>query len=197
MDLSTHYIDQPMFRTRRRDASGPHVTIYNTGHEDENLWADHSRGPSANASNNSIDNQHVELGVHDAVGTYAHEIRRIFESQGAYWTSESKQWTRSTRSRWTLVQAITVTIYKTASDFRAWIRLYGLFGGLAVGFGGKKSVWEVLVRVLGSPDPPPALQLKKIVEDESGRIGVTVRTFSDFLSQMGGQRKGGKSYGPG
>lgn len=44
---------------------------------------------------------------------------------------------------------------------------------MTVGFCSKKSVWDVLVKVLGSPYPGPAFQLKKILEDESGRIGVT------------------------
>jgi hypothetical protein len=87
--------------------------------------------------------------------------------------------------QWTLVQAIAVATYKIISDLRAWIRVYGPFSGLAVGFFSKKSVWDVLVKVLGSPYPrpypEPAFQLKKILEDESGRIGLGVGFVPIFL----------------
>ncbi|KAF2656451.1 hypothetical protein K491DRAFT_551019, partial [Lophiostoma macrostomum CBS 122681] len=64
-------------------------------------------------------------------------------------------------------------IHKATSDLRAWIRLYGLVEGAAVATFGKKSVWTMEAKVLSEPDPGSALKFKKIIEDESGRIGIS------------------------
>ena len=90
----------------------------------------------------------------------------------SYWTY-NKQF-EFKHTSWTITHSLYLSMYKTVDDFRAWIKLYGTTGGAAVATFGKKSVWEGQVKVLSDPNPPLAWEYKKLIEAESGRIGISV-----------------------
>jgi len=147
---SSHSYNTGLHRHRNHGlAPSPNITIYNTT-------------PAHDTSHEIRDAELAET-----------EMLRVIESQEwRYWTSIERHRVPSTN--WIVIHQIIVAISKATDDLRAWIRLYGLAGGAAVMIFGKKSVWEVETKVLGDPGAAPALEFKKIIEDESGRIGISV-----------------------
>ena len=73
--------------------------------------------------------------------------------------------------------AYEVTYYSFADPI-TWIQLYGPVSGLAVAMFGNKSVWRMQADVLSSLDDTDALEFRKIIQDESAMVGISV-CFSD------------------
>lgn len=145
----TRHGRSPQYNSGHRDTSAPNVKIHEA---------------------NADDNRHYTIGDAELAES---EMSRVFESQEArYWTSTERH--RALNTNWIIVHSIIIAMYKITDDLRAWIRLYGPAGAAAVATFGKKSVWEAKVKVLADPKPPPALKFKKVIEDESGRIGISV-----------------------
>ncbi|KAF2191634.1 hypothetical protein K469DRAFT_556012, partial [Zopfia rhizophila CBS 207.26] len=113
------------------------------------------------------------------------EVNQLFKSaDGRYWLvqKDGRRWFFNSRDLigiLVLTDSILVAVYRATDDLRAWIRLYGLTGGLAVAIFGNKSVWILQAELLSSlsnPDNsggPLDLEFKKITLEESSRIGIT------------------------
>jgi hypothetical protein len=124
-------------------------------------------------------------------------LEKLFSEEGTYWLSKRKGVIRI----WVHADLILVPLYVAFDDLRAWTRLYGATAAIALASFGSKSIWKMQTEVLsgfngsgdaggsatlgsgggsGGPDDmdSTAVEFKKITQDESSRIGVSVR-FSD------------------
>lgn len=71
------------------------------------------------------------------------------------------------------VTAYLVSYYSFA-DFITCGQLYGPVSGLAVAIFGNKSMWRMQADVLSSLDDIDALEFRKIIQDESAMVGISV-----------------------